>query len=104
MGRVLWVIIDETGHEASNRIDGDQLVVSLADGVSGRARLIVDCMETGGFEVAGVSGTHELQVSRPEFGLQSPYREIMAPMREHAFVDVRRLSSRTTGALNRAQK
>lgn len=38
-GRVLWVIVEENGHDATIRVDGDVLVVTLLDGVTGRARV-----------------------------------------------------------------
>lgn len=84
-GRVLWVIIDESGHEATIRDDDGELVVSLPDGVAGRDRVtLVDRMETAGFTISGYTSTHEFRVSRPSHGLQSPYRKTMGPTGEHA--------------------
>lgn len=84
-GRVLWVIIDENGHDATIRVDGDELAVTLPDGVTGRARVtLIDRMETAGFSIDDLNATHEFHVSRPPNGLQSPYRETMGPNGEHA--------------------
>jgi|GEM_PF-2328400 len=84
-GRVLWVIIDENGHEATIEVDGDELHVSLPAGVSGRDRVtLVDRMETAGFKIANHNSTHEFHVTRPAQGLQSPYRETMGATGEHA--------------------
>jgi len=87
-GQVLDVIIDESGYDADISVNGALLQVQLEDDLSEIDReTLVDRVENAGFEIEEQSSGQDLQVSRPEEGLQPPYRETMGPTGERILGD-----------------